>query len=1090
MTKRILLHVWQALSVVLLSLVIFQSGDELLTRREGIVALSAVLAACLLTILSFRILSEKDLTAGLTVSAFIAFLFCLGAEYVFPLPVYLKTDIRIDIEASPQSPAELIWAYWSSPDRDMSDEVEYWPAAGDISHSDLAFQGEWDKSETGACCMGGCSLTLKKALSFHRPVFSFLSPSVVTLRNGSEFYSTTPNTQLRFFAAGKGISRQSVFALLFLSLIGVLCIPAAVFRKALRRFDGKAGSSFMDSDWFLYPASFFIPVVILFAVCLVIRIFPFGEKTFLISDMQAQYIDYLLYFRNVLNGSKSLFYSFSKSIGDDFLSLYAYYLGNPLNWLSALFPIGKYPIAAELLIMLRYGLCGLTSALYFRKVFHTKRDSLIFSTAYALIAFHFVICEHIQLRDGAVLLPVILLGIDQLISRESGKLYIAALCGMLLVNYYSAYQICFFCVLYFVFRVLLDNSFSRKKLLSFGCCSFISAGFAAFLLIPVAIQLTKGMKSVDGNVISFAFNMSLPELAGKLFYGSFDLDQTLTSGLPNIFCGTFVTVGLPLFFLNRNIRGKEKLLGGAGLLLCAAVMMIRGLNLILHGFTEPVWWPYRYSYIICLFLLSLVLRCWKEREGITLPGAAAAAVFVYFLLWIAAGKQFSWFSAETVRLNVLLAGCMLLVWAFSARSASGFPLWVLIFCCADLFLNGWMILGEKNAYQRSETPADFQAFFSDNIPLIRKLKDSDDGFYRVEKTYARDANDAMTLDYHGVAHYSSTLNYELMKFLPKMGYRYFPWRFLYGEGSDLAADSLLGIRYIISDSESIEKPYEPVFTENGYTVFRNPYSLPFSFAAEQIATDDPAHITFELQNDIFTALTGSEDAVYNRIAEGTPVLHNLRLFGAEPGIYERIDAEQEASITWNVSAGTEDALYLYLRNDADLQYPLDLFVNGELLMTCFDGTGNPIIPLPSGLADLEITLRLQADQAALNELQIYSENLLVLEKYAGQLQQSSVAVRKDSETAVSGTISAEKAGYLFFTIPYDRGWRIEIDGSPAAAEKAFGLFLSAPVSAGIHTFSIKYRPEGLLAGCAVSGGTLILLGMAAMIRKKRAGSVR
>ena len=1090
MAKRILLHVWQALSAALLSLVVFQSRDELLTRREGGVMLCAVLAAGLLTALLFRILSEKDLSGGLAVSALIAFLFCLGAEYISPLPVYLKTDIRIDIEASPERPAELTWAYWSSPDREMSDEVEYWLAAGEISHSDLACEGEWGSGENGMRCEGTCSLGLKKGLSFHRPVFSFLSPSVVTLRNGPELYSTSPNTQLRFFGTGKGISRQSVFALLFLSLWGVLWLPAAVCWKALRRITGKAGSSFADQDRFLYPASFLLPVLILFAVCVVIRIVPFGEKTFLITDMQTQYIDYLLYFRNVLNGNESLFYSFSKSIGDDFLSLYAYYLGNPLNWLAALFPVEKYPAAAELLILLRYGLCGLTSALYFRKVFHTKRDTILFSTAYALTAFHFVICEHIQLRDGAVLLPVILLGIDQLISRESGKLYTAALCGMLLINYYSAYQICFFCVLYFVFRVLLDGSFSRKTLLSFIGCSLISAGLAAFLLIPVAIQLTKGMKSVDGDVISFALNMSLPELAGKLFYGSFDLDQTLSSGLPNIFCGTFVTAGLPLFFLNRHIRRKEKLLCGAGLLLCAAVMMIRGLNLILHGFAEPVWWPYRYSFIICLFLISIALRCRQEREGITLPSVIISAVFVYLLLWIVAGKQFSWFSAETARLNVLLAGCMLLVWAFSARSAEGFPVWVLLFCCADLFLNGWMILGEKNAYQRSETTADFQKFFAENIPVIRKLKDTDDGFYRVEKTYARDANDAMTLGYHGVGHYSSTLNYDLMKFLPKMGYRYFPWRFLYGEGSDLVADSLLGIRYLISDSEPIAKPYEPVFTENGYTVFRNPYSLPVAFAAEQITLNDPTHTTFELQNDIFRALTGSDDAVYHRIEEGTPVLRNLRLSGTGPGSYEWIEAEQEASLTWNLTVGTDDALYLYLRNDADLQYPLDLFINGEKMMSCFDGTGNPVITLPSGLTELEITLRLRDGQAALDELQLYSEDLSVLEKYAGQLQQSGVSVRKDSETAVSGTVSAEKDGYLFFTIPYDRGWRIEIDGVRTNAEKAFDLFLSAPVSAGVHTFSIRYRPEGLAAGCAVSCGTLILLVMAAVIRKKRTGSVR
>ena len=65
-------------------------------------------------------------------------------------------------------------------------------------------------------------------------------------------------------------------------------------------------------------------------------IFPFGEESFLRTDMYHQYAPFFSEFQHKLRTGGSLLYSWDVGMGVNFAALYAYYLASPLNWLVIL----------------------------------------------------------------------------------------------------------------------------------------------------------------------------------------------------------------------------------------------------------------------------------------------------------------------------------------------------------------------------------------------------------------------------------------------------------------------------------------------------------------------------------------------------------------------------------------------------------------------------------------------------------------------------------------------------------------------------------------------------------------------------------
>lgn len=108
--------------------------------------------------------------------------------------------------------------------------------------------------------------------------------------------------------------------------------------------------------------AFFVPAFIMLVLFIIRGIYPFGDRSFLFSDMYHQYMPFLSEFVHKIKAGEGLFYSYNVGIGSNFLALYVYYLASPFNWLVFLLPEGLIMEFMSYLVILRIGLMGLTSA--------------------------------------------------------------------------------------------------------------------------------------------------------------------------------------------------------------------------------------------------------------------------------------------------------------------------------------------------------------------------------------------------------------------------------------------------------------------------------------------------------------------------------------------------------------------------------------------------------------------------------------------------------------------------------------------------------------------------------------------------------
>ena len=80
----------------------------------------------------------------------------------------------------------------------------------------------------------------------------------------------------------------------------------------------------------------------------------------------------------------------------------------------------------------------------------------------------------------------------------------------------------------------------------------------------------------------------------------------------------------------------------------------------------------------------------------------------------------------------------------------------------------------------------------------------------------------------------------------------------------------------------------------------------------------------------------------------------------------------------------------------------------------------------------------------------------------------------DQQVAIDAAAGAE-GGYLVLRDSFDRGWRVEVDGRPAALVRGNALYRAVHISPGPHTITFKYRPIVLYVCLIFSGVTALTL---------------
>ena len=238
--------------------------------------------------------------------------------------------------------------------------------------------------------------------------------------------------------------------------------------------------------------SFLLPFLSMMAIFIGNGIYPFGDQSFMHSDMYHQYVPFLEEFVRKVRDGEPLYYSWRIGMGSNYLSLYGYYSASPFNWLMLLLP-EKYLIEfMSYMVVFKIGLCGFTFSWLLTEKFHTNDLSvLFFSTFYAMSGFVAAYNWNVMWMDTLVLAPLIVLGLEKLVFEKKYSLYCITLGLCILSNYYLSIMVCIFLCLYFL--VLVPNLFGsdgwkafRARLLGaigrFALFSLLAGGLAAVLL--------------------------------------------------------------------------------------------------------------------------------------------------------------------------------------------------------------------------------------------------------------------------------------------------------------------------------------------------------------------------------------------------------------------------------------------------------------------------------------------------------------------------------------------------------------------------------------------------------------------------------
>lgn len=869
---------------------------------------------------------------------------------------------------------------------------------------------------------------------------------------------------------------------------------------------------------------FILPVLLMYLIYLAMEIHPFGDGSVLVLDLNGQYVYFFEALRKAVYGEGSLLYSFFRALGGEFMGIYAYYLASPLSYIVALFPQEKMLEAMLTIILLKVGLCGFTFGLYLHKHSQhpTKPIVVGFSLMYALSAFAVVHQNNLMWTDAMIWLPLLVLGLEELIINKKYKLYVVSLAMTLMSNYYIGYMMCIFSVLYFFYfyfsktRAEINPRKERLHFLRagtrFSLFSILAAAIAGFVILAAYYSLTFGKNEFSNPNWSFRTNFSLLDFLTKFLPGSYDTVRP--QGLPFVYCGILTVILIPVYFLGHKIRGREKI---ASLLLIGVFVLsfwIRPLELVWHGFQRPNWLNHRYSFAFCFLLLCMAYKGFDSLRRIGEKCILGICAFIVLFAAICEKLSFETYvesekkllALETVWLTVFATVSFLVLLCLwirvkSPRMRQGVSVILCAVMAAEIFCNGLACVVQFDKDVLYSGYSGYNDYLQSTRPIVEMVKTQDNGFYRMEKRFHRKYNDNMALGIHGLTNSTSTLNASTLTFLNRMGYvsRSHLSKYL---GGTPVSDSLLGIRYIIDekDSDMLSHLYDEAVSDDHYIAYQNPYALSVAYGVEDTVED--LELTayanyFERQNAIVDAMLGHEGhALFVPVSNETVNTTNCTVEETVSHVtYSVKDKENGAAFSFRIVAPYTGEYYFFPPTDDPREVILN--VNGVRIGEFLGTNTTHIASIGHFEAGeyIKATLTLREDFLSMQVEQplFWYLDQAVMEDAFTALQNAPQFEIDDTwtEDTLCGTISTAKENHLIQTsIPYDAGWKIHVDGQEVEGFQTMDALLAFRVAdVGEHTLTLQYMPDIYVLGFALSVGglTVFLLWCAAdyILRKTK-----
>ena len=765
-----------------------------------------------------------------------------------------------------------------------------------------------------------------------------------------------------------------------------------------------------------YILSFMLPAALIACAFASVSIYPGGDFTPLILDLRMEHLAFYNFINNVSDGFNSLSYQSLGGLGGGIINSLQMYCG-PAFILFSFFDLQAFPWVLWWLIVCMIGMCGLAEFIYLKNGFRSSVSdckALVFSVCYALMSCMVIYTIVPVWIWGGIFLPFIALGLDKVIDEKDYYFFILSVTFAIIFDYYMAYILVIFSVVYFIYRILLLK-FSMKNALSLACrclgCGIFSAMLSAFSWLPVLYDLMLG-KASENRSVTYGLIRNPIKVLLQLLPMSYD--GLLKHSLPFIYCGIVPLVFLVLFFLNKKISKREKIVSCATLLALLLCLIIGALDIVWMFFAEPNGYPSRYSFVIS-----------------------------FMIILIAAGG--------TGSVNISLKPAV--------RTLCKYAL--LAFVIVEMYMNSVYMI---RSIRDDVGPYSDYAEYSRVVATMEYIKGEyklGGGLRRTVKNWRYTNDDGLLFGYPDIDYFSSCYNSNVHSFLTDLGLNG-QFHMVSSDGITPVLASVLGVDTFIEYNKLLTDYYSYIGSADGLDIYHNDMSLPVAFAVNDGLSgnvegfgEDP----FENINILMKDICG-----YENVFESVPTV-------LDSGAVSAVAADGKHLWMYAVPAykGSKD---IQSDESGSMYY---VYYSGMPISEYADSVSPYCVDLGIGGGE-SVSFGFDADSVP-ERVYMASYNAERTGEALDILKAGSAYNIYAADKGMIFSIDLPEDRDIMVTLPYVKGYEIYVDGVRTDYASYRDALILIDTDPGHHDVLITYTAPGFVAGfiiSLISGAALLI----------------
>jgi len=796
------------------------------------------------------------------------------------------------------------------------------------------------------------------------------------------------------------------------------------------------------------------------------KIYPFGDKILLMLDGYNQYPGFLNSFIEFIKGHESILYSLKGLTGFNLYGSSIYYTFNLTNLLFLLFKTSKIVDFYTFIIILKLGLASLSMNIFLNYIKKDKKNYL-FSICYGLTTYNLLYYLNYMWFDSIILMPLVMLGIEKIFKENKYTFYTVFLALSIISSFYIGYMICIFSVIYFIYKWII-NKCKKEYLIKYILYSLFGGLISAFTLLPVILELFNGKSTLFARTEYFKFDLDALNVFYKLSIGSY-LNGDLEYGTPNVYVSLFVYLNVFLYFFNKKIKVKEKILSGIILLFFLLSMSFNLLDYFWQMLQMPIYYPVRYAFIFDFYLIYLAFRNFINYKKLPLKKNIIILIIMFVLMiigFITSGNLEDKINipAKLIYLGISFMFIFYYIFIINSKDFKKF-IWIVVII--ELGVNSFVTLrnnGNSNYIQK------FNSDYTANDKILTTL--DYDNFTRISFEDKTIKNNGLLFNYDDLNYFSSLRNkntfYLLNKVLGITTYNDCNTNYYF---NNPIVNSLLGIKYYITkdklDYYKLDNSYED------YNIYLNQDSTNIGFMTSKDVLE------IKLVDNYNANLNNLVKVINGNVKD---ILREVKVTDKNVSCSETMCITQglKAFIKYNFKADNEE--FIYIQNNYPSSKDESIYkvtINDEEFLF------NSHYPLKVNKGDvLEINI-VPGEEFKDYDYHVYELDYKTYEQFMNNINLEKLEITDYKNDAnFKGKINASEDGLLFTSISNDNGWTVYVDGKKTEISPILNGFIGINLTKGKHTIEFTYFPPGLKLGLIISSSSLIIFSGLYLYKRK------